>query len=134
MFSVIGWIIFGLVIGVLARWIMPGNDNMNLFETCVLGVIGSFAGGSVSFLLGDGGAVVQSAGFGMSLVGALLVLWGYNYYKRISDIAMWLKFGKLWVTLGKFLAYRKTKATISDIAAKVLNDSKRQDRTYICCP
>jgi uncharacterized membrane protein YeaQ/YmgE (transglycosylase-associated protein family) len=45
MFSLIGWIIFGAVVGIIARFIMPGRDPMGWVMTIVLGIAGSLLGG-----------------------------------------------------------------------------------------
>jgi uncharacterized membrane protein YeaQ/YmgE (transglycosylase-associated protein family) len=52
--SIIGFLIFGLVVGVLARLIKPGHQNLGLVGTLVLGVVGSLIGGIVASALGTG--------------------------------------------------------------------------------
>jgi uncharacterized membrane protein YeaQ/YmgE (transglycosylase-associated protein family) len=71
--SILGWIIFGLIIGALARLLVPGTQSMGLLKTMLLGVTGSFVGGFVGFLL-VGGSPLQAAGWIGSLVGATVVL------------------------------------------------------------
>jgi uncharacterized membrane protein YeaQ/YmgE (transglycosylase-associated protein family) len=51
---VIGFIVFGLVVGVLARWLVPGRQQLSLGMTVLLGVIGSVVGGVVANTLGTG--------------------------------------------------------------------------------
>ncbi|TKB53052.1 GlsB/YeaQ/YmgE family stress response membrane protein [Ferrimonas aestuarii] len=73
------WILLGLVVGILAKWIMPGKDGGGFFMTILLGIGGAFVGGYLSTLLGFG----DVTGFNLnSLViatlGALLVLFIYN--------------------------------------------------------
>ncbi|MGY3943036.1 GlsB/YeaQ/YmgE family stress response membrane protein [Aeromonas tecta] len=75
----ITWIVLGLIVGILAKWIMPGKDGGGFFMTVILGVIGAMVGGYVSTLLGMG----TVTGFNLSsiliaTVGALLVLFIYN--------------------------------------------------------
>ncbi|HYN29817.1 MAG TPA: GlsB/YeaQ/YmgE family stress response membrane protein [Dermatophilaceae bacterium] len=53
-FEVIGTIIFGAVIGVLARLVMPGKQNINLIVTVILGILGALAGYWLAGLLGVG--------------------------------------------------------------------------------
>jgi uncharacterized membrane protein YeaQ/YmgE (transglycosylase-associated protein family) len=75
MFSWIWWLIIGLVVGLLARLIMPGRDAMGLIATMILGIVGSLVGGFVSSLIWPTtGTRFQPAGFLMSLVGAIIVL------------------------------------------------------------
>ena len=66
----------GIVVGLLARAIMPGTQHMGLLMTGVLGVAGSFVGGLLIRLVHKPaeGSYFHPAGFGMSIVGALVVL------------------------------------------------------------
>lgn len=73
MFSIIGWIFFGLFVGLIARGLVPGAQPMGCMRTIVLGVAGSFVGGAIGYLL-LGGSVVQSSGWIGSIVGAILLL------------------------------------------------------------
>lgn len=80
-FSIVGWAIFGLIIGAVARLVMPGKQTMSWLMTMVLGVVGSFVGGGISYLVfgpGEAGRM-QPAGWIMSFVGALIVLAIYSY-------------------------------------------------------
>lgn len=43
--GIISWIIFGLIAGILAKWIMPGKDGGGFFMTIILGVVGAVVGG-----------------------------------------------------------------------------------------
>jgi uncharacterized membrane protein YeaQ/YmgE (transglycosylase-associated protein family) len=65
--------IVGLIVGALAKAIMPGRDPGGIIVTMVIGIVGSLLGGWVGRALGmyDAG---QGAGFLMSLVGAILLL------------------------------------------------------------
>ena len=77
--GIISWCVFGLVIGAIARFLMPGRQNMGLFLTMVLGIVGSFAGGFLSSLIfGGSDNLVNPAGWIMSIVGALIVLFIYG--------------------------------------------------------
>ncbi|MGL5596773.1 MAG: GlsB/YeaQ/YmgE family stress response membrane protein [Aeromonas sp.] len=73
------WIVLGLVVGVLAKWIMPGNDGGGFIKTVMLGVIGAMVGGYVGTLLGLGSVTGFNFGsIGIATVGALIVLFVYN--------------------------------------------------------
>jgi uncharacterized membrane protein YeaQ/YmgE (transglycosylase-associated protein family) len=77
MLGVIGWIIFGLIVGALAKLVMPGRDPGGIIVTMLLGVAGALVGGWVGQALGwyrQG----EGAGFFMSLLGAILLLWIYR--------------------------------------------------------
>ena len=54
MFAIIGFLVFGLVVGALARLIKPGKQNLSLLMTLLLGVVGSLIGGVVATALGTG--------------------------------------------------------------------------------
>jgi uncharacterized membrane protein YeaQ/YmgE (transglycosylase-associated protein family) len=54
MFAVIGFIVFGLFVGVVARLIKPGRQNLSLLATLGLGLVGSVIGGIVASALGTG--------------------------------------------------------------------------------
>jgi len=74
---ILGLIVIGLIAGAIARLLLPGRDPMGVMMTIVLGVIGSFVGGFVGWLLFghdlDEGALQPSGIFG-SIVGAVIVL------------------------------------------------------------
>jgi uncharacterized membrane protein YeaQ/YmgE (transglycosylase-associated protein family) len=79
MISIIGWIIFGAVVGVIARFIMPGRDPMGWIMTILLGIVGSVVGGLLLGLL-IGGRTTDPAGWIGSVLGALLLLWLYRKF------------------------------------------------------
>ena len=86
LFSLIEWCIFGLIVGGIARLLMPGRDPLGCFGTIALGIAGSFAGGILGTLLFKGpGAEIKTGRWIMSIVGAMLVLWGYRKYKQQSQ-------------------------------------------------
>src|SRR3954467_8959881 len=75
--SLISWAVFGLVIGAIARFLYPGRQPMSLLMTMLLGIVGSFVGGFISWMFGfrpEEGAF-RDAGWIMSIVGAIIVVW-----------------------------------------------------------
>jgi uncharacterized membrane protein YeaQ/YmgE (transglycosylase-associated protein family) len=73
--AILVWIVFGLVVGLLARAIMPGRQRMGVIMTTVLGVAGSLLGGFVaSMLVGSPATGFEGAGFVGSLIGAIALL------------------------------------------------------------
>ena len=61
-FHIIGWAIFGLIAGAIARLLLPGKQSMSWLMTMVLGVVGSFVGGGLSYLIfGSGQGGVQAS-------------------------------------------------------------------------
>jgi uncharacterized membrane protein YeaQ/YmgE (transglycosylase-associated protein family) len=79
MLSVLGWIIFGLIIGALAKLVMPGKDPGGIIVTMLIGIAGAVVGGLLGRLLGLYGPD-QVAGFFMSFLGAVLLLWLYRQF------------------------------------------------------
>ena len=77
MFGIIGWIIFGLIVGALAKLLMPGRDPGGIIVTMLLGIAGALAGGYIGRALGWYGPN-DGAGFLMSLLGAIILLWIYR--------------------------------------------------------
>ncbi len=73
--GLITFILFGLVIGLIARAIMPGRQSMGLIATALLGVAGSFVGGFIGSLI-QGGRLfdLHSSGIIGSILGALVVM------------------------------------------------------------
>lgn len=76
---IIGWIVFGLVVGALARLLMPGPQPMGFILTCILGIAGSFVGGTIASIL-SGGSIwdPEPAGWIGAVLGALLILFIYG--------------------------------------------------------
>jgi uncharacterized membrane protein YeaQ/YmgE (transglycosylase-associated protein family) len=73
--AVLLFIVFGFIVGLLARAIMPGRQGMGMVMTTVLGVVGSLLGGFIASALSDVEPTrIHAAGFIGSILGALLVL------------------------------------------------------------
>jgi uncharacterized membrane protein YeaQ/YmgE (transglycosylase-associated protein family) len=72
---ILGWIVFGLVAGAIARLLMPGRQPIGLIMTCVLGIVGSFVGGAIGNIFGTGSIFDPTpSGYIGSVVGAFLIL------------------------------------------------------------
>ena len=81
MLALIWEILIGLVIGVVAKLIMPGKDPGGVLVTIIIGIAGSIGATFLGQMVGwykQG----QSAGFIMSVLGAVLILWIYRLIKR----------------------------------------------------
>ena len=73
MFGILGWIVFGLIVGAVAKLLMPGKDPGGIIVTSLLGIAGAVLGGFVGRALGFYGPE-DAAGFVMALIGAVLLL------------------------------------------------------------
>jgi uncharacterized membrane protein YeaQ/YmgE (transglycosylase-associated protein family) len=81
--GIIGWIVFGLIVGVVAKFLMPGRDPGGWIITILLGIAGALVGGFLGRALGWYGPG-HAAGFLMSLVGALILLGLYRLFASRS--------------------------------------------------
>jgi uncharacterized membrane protein YeaQ/YmgE (transglycosylase-associated protein family) len=82
--SLLVWLVFGLIVGVIAKFLMPGKDPGGFLVTIVIGIVGSFIGGGVSWLLLGANDPYNPSGWIMSIVGALILLWVYRLIKSRS--------------------------------------------------
>ena len=81
MFGILGWIIFGAIVGIIAKLLHPGRDPGGIIVTILLGIAGSLLGGFVGRAIGlyrQG----QGAGLLMSILGAVVLLVLYSVMTR----------------------------------------------------
>ena len=76
------WAIFGLIVGVIAKLIMPGNDPGGIIVTMLIGIAGSIVGGYIGRAMGLYGPG-QYGGFFLSIIGALVLLFLYRRFTRM---------------------------------------------------
>lgn len=77
LWTILGLIIIGLIAGLLARAIIPGKQSIGILMTIVLGIVGSFVGGFLGFLIfgaDPNGGFLQPSGIIGSIIGAIIVL------------------------------------------------------------
>ena len=72
--GLIAFLIIGLIAGFIARFLVPGADPMGWLGTMVLGIIGSFVGGTLAALLFGGTLELSASGLVGSIIGAIIVL------------------------------------------------------------
>lgn len=80
--GILTWIVLGLIVGALAKWIMPGDDPGGIFITILIGIAGALLGGFLSTALGYG--AVDGINFGslvIAILGSLILLFGYRRLK-----------------------------------------------------
>ena len=85
MFSLLWTALIGLIVGALAKLIMPGKDPGGIIITMLIGIAGAFLGTFIGRAVGHY-QPDQSAGFLMSLVGALILLAIYHFIKRRQTV------------------------------------------------
>jgi len=80
--NIITFVILGLFAGAIARLLVPGKDSLGLAMTAVLGMIGSFVGGFLGYLIGHdkGEGGLQASGLFGSIVGGVIVLLLYRKF------------------------------------------------------
>ena len=80
--GIISWIVFGLVAGIFAKFLMPGDDPGGFIKTTGLGIVGALVGGFIGTRIGFGDVTgFNLRSFAIAIAGALLVLWGYRKIK-----------------------------------------------------
>jgi uncharacterized membrane protein YeaQ/YmgE (transglycosylase-associated protein family) len=82
MFSLLSWILTGLIVGLIARALVPGRQAIGFVMTVILGIAGACLGGLLSTLFwptwaNDPNVDRMWPGWLMSILGGVLVLWGY---------------------------------------------------------
>lgn len=80
--GILSWLLLGLIVGALAKFIMPGDDPGGIFVTTGIGIAGSFVGGFIASALGiatTGGFSI--GGIALATAGALLLLFAYRKLK-----------------------------------------------------
>lgn len=79
--GIIGWIVFGLLVGIVAKFLMPGRDPGGFVITIVLGIVGALVGGFIGRAAGwyrEGDPV----GFVMAVLGSIVLLFLYRMVVR----------------------------------------------------
>ncbi len=79
--SIIGWVVLGLIAGVIAKRIMPGAERVGIILTTLLGVVGALLGGFLATALGFGDPIDEFFDISTwlaAIVGALIVLFAWN--------------------------------------------------------
>jgi uncharacterized membrane protein YeaQ/YmgE (transglycosylase-associated protein family) len=79
--AILSWILFGLVIGIIAKLLMPGRDPGGFIVTILLGIAGALLGGFVGRTMGFYGQS-EGAGWLMSILGAVILLALYRMLVR----------------------------------------------------
>ena len=84
--GLISWILMGLIVGVLAKWLMPGEDPGGIFITILIGIAGAFLGGFIGSFIGLGSVTgFNLISLALAVGGALLLLFGYRLLKQSKE-------------------------------------------------
>ncbi|WP_194396580.1 GlsB/YeaQ/YmgE family stress response membrane protein [Microbacterium atlanticum] len=90
LWTIIGLIIIGLIAGLIARAVIPGKQSIGILMTIVLGIVGSFVGGFLGFLIfgaDPNGGFLQPSGIIGSIIGSIIVLGIYVAVTRRRGVA-----------------------------------------------
>ena len=85
MLHLIWSVIIGFIVGLIARAVMPGVDHLGFWMTVLIGIGGSLVGGFIGSLIKRpaNGQMFHPAGFIMSIIGAVVLLWGLEHFHVI---------------------------------------------------
>lgn len=75
------FLIFGLIVGTIAKLLHPGEDPGGFLPTLIIGVAGSYLGGLLSFFIGLSSYPFHPAGILMSILGGIVLCWGWRQYQ-----------------------------------------------------
>ena len=79
--SIIGWILLGLLAGVIAKRIMPGSESIGIILTTLLGIVGALLGGFLAMALGLGDPIDEFFDISTwvaAIIGALIIIFAWN--------------------------------------------------------
>jgi len=80
MFYILSWIVYGLIVGLIAKALHPGEDAVGFIPTVGIGIVGSYIGGFINYLL-SGGEAFTASGMLMGVVGGVIFCWLYRRYR-----------------------------------------------------
>ena len=81
--GILAWIIFGLIAGALAKFIMPGDDPGGFIVTTLIGIVGAVIEGFIAVQLGWSDVTgFDLRSFGIAIADALILLFGYRLLKK----------------------------------------------------
>lgn len=73
MFSILVWLVYGVIVGSIAKSLVPGDENMNFIKTVAVGVAGSYLGGAFMYLIGRS-SQIEPAGIVVGIGGGALAI------------------------------------------------------------
>jgi uncharacterized membrane protein YeaQ/YmgE (transglycosylase-associated protein family) len=85
MLGILSWLVFGLIIGIIAKLLMPGRDPGGFIITILLGIAGALLGGFIGRAMGFYGPN-ESAGWITSIIGAIILLAIYRMVAKPRNV------------------------------------------------
>jgi uncharacterized membrane protein YeaQ/YmgE (transglycosylase-associated protein family) len=80
MLALIGWLVYGLVVGLIAKQLHPGDDPKGFLPTIGIGIAGSFIGGFLKWCLGMGHGPFEPSGLIFGIIGGVVFCWLHKRY------------------------------------------------------
>lgn len=78
MLGILMWLVYGLVVGSIAKLIYPGSDPSGCLPTIGIGIAGSYVGGLLNYILFGSGYFLSPSGVIMGIIGAIIFLFAYH--------------------------------------------------------
>lgn len=87
MFTLLAWLLFGLIVGFFSKLLHPGEEPQGFIPMVGIGVFGSFVGGGINWILGMGTNAFAPSGFLMSIVGGIIccVIWRWYNLRNSAE-------------------------------------------------
>lgn len=79
------WLAYGLIVGIIAKKLHQGDEPIGWLETIMVGVVGSYVGGLINWLLGWGVHVFEPSGMIMGIIGGVVFCYIYSYWKSKNN-------------------------------------------------
>lgn len=80
MFTILFWIVFGFFVGIIAKFLHPGEDPVGFLPTMAIGIAGSLVGGAINYLIGFGRHGFHPSGIIMSILGGIICCAVWRWY------------------------------------------------------
>lgn len=80
MLYLLSYAVYGLIIGIFARLLCPGENKMSILATMLIGIAGSYAGGLINYFIGKTTEPFSPSGIVMGVVGGVICCWIYSNY------------------------------------------------------
>ena len=81
MFTILSYIIFGLIVGLASKYLHPGEDPVGFIPTVGIGIAGSFLGGVLQWVMDLGNSPFAAAGWVFSIIGGVMFCYLYRRYR-----------------------------------------------------